>query len=164
MILVTQAVTESEVWPNAPVILPVKTDIHLGNGSFGITGVDAELRSAAAQSASAISYGNSRAAKSLLRRGKPALLHEQRAAITLKAAQLNAGAGDRIVVGVKGRTEATGESPLPTEITWVDVIDLHAAHAPAEFEGVRALLNLSKVIQLPARSFIDRVANLRASC
>ena len=72
---------------------------------------------------------------------------------------MNAGAGDRIVVGVKGRTEATGESPLPTEITWVDVIDLHAAHAPAEFEGVRALLNLSKVIQLPTIALIDCVSH-----
>src|SRR5260370_25156781 len=120
-------------------MLNVRRDIKLAHSRQRVARRDREGRRAAAP-------------RTNLRR-RQSLLHQlQRLLITLKAGQPSRAT----VAGQPSR--ATVESPLAVKITRTNIFDADTTHTAAELDGVRTLLNLREVLQLPTVPIANRVS------
>src|SRR6185503_15664899 len=90
-------------------------------------------------------------------------LEQERPAITLDTAQLDCSPGNRVVSGIKRRSESSSERPLPAKVVRANVLDLDATQTATKLDGVHSLLHLSEVVQLPAIVLADGVTHLRAA-
>src|SRR6185295_3553797 len=133
--LVTQAITQGEVWSHAPVVLSVDAEVDLRNVGFRIARSDAQLRRVTTQSANR-------------QRIEPGIYF--RSAVALQAIRKNWQVGKYIALIVDGRNQGAGKRVCAAKIVRVDVRNLHAPQAPAKLECVSSPGHGEKILQFPA--------------
>src|SRR2546421_9795812 len=86
LILVTQAITQSQIWTYAPIILSVNTKINLRDRGRKIAGVNTELGRAAAEFTDAVG-SCTRTTERQLDSTQTVSLYQQRAPVAIETAQ-----------------------------------------------------------------------------
>src|SRR6185437_13682576 len=61
-------------------------------------------------------------------------------------------------------SESTGEGPVTAKVGRARIVDVYATQPAAKLDVMHAMLNLREVVQFPAASFIDRMADRRTVC
>ncbi len=66
-----------------------------------------------------------------------------------------------ITLKTRKAAETSGEEPLAAKVIWIEIINFDATDPAAKLDRMVAVLNLSKVLQLPTVRSIDCMPNLR---
>src|ERR1041385_1190891 len=122
---VPQAITQREVWANAPIVLRIHTKICLRNTCLGIAGGDAQLRWTTTNRAN-------------LRRRQAQPLTKQGASISFQAVDKDRLISNRLIVRVERGHQRAGERKRAAKVIRVDVCDADATHASAKLKSMHS--------------------------